>query len=117
MPPTGIELLQNAAGANGNGTALTNLGDTGAVLMQITGTFTATVNFEGSLDGGTTYVAIRAQDMGAATKATTATAAGMWLVPCFGMSNVRARVSGFSSGTVTVRARRAPAGVTPSSTA
>jgi len=46
------QTLQSAAGANANGSILDTSGST-AVTFQVSGTFSATVNFEGSNDGST----------------------------------------------------------------
>lgn len=101
-------VLQNAAGANGNGTELevSNLNDgSGQVLgLQITGTFTATVNFEGTIDGSN-WSAVEGVSMADdASTPTTATAAGLYRINTGGLLKFRARISNHSDGTVTVTA-------------
>src|SRR3990172_8782432 len=98
VPTPGLTTLQDAAGANGNGNAL-NIGDYAAVALQITGTFGATVNFEANLDSSN-YVAVEALNLNDGTKATSATATGLFVVPVAGMAQFRARVSGWASGSV-----------------
>ena len=104
------ETLQNAAGANGNGTASSIQGFTTAV-VQVSGTFSATVNFEASVDG-TNYTAIQCFSIGdRSTSLTTTTAAGAWRCNVVGINKFRARVSGYGSGSVTVSAMFISAGV------
>lgn len=92
--------LQNAAGADGNGSAITTKGYL-SVALQVTGTFTATVNFEGTADAST-WVALKCVNVATDSRTTTLTAAGMVQCNVQGMSSLRARVSGWSDGTVTV---------------
>lgn len=74
-----------------------------SVLFQVTGTWSATITFEGTLNGST-WVAISGTDQNAGTSATTATANGMYVVSGTGMLNVRARVSAYTSGSVVITA-------------
>jgi hypothetical protein len=102
-----LETLQAAAGALGNGTAIDFLGiDT--LSCQLSGTFSATVTFEGSIDGGTTYAAVGMQPLAGGAVTTTATAPGIFVIPVenTALSHFRARVSTFVSGTVTVVSRK-----------
>ena len=72
--------------------------------FQVTGTFSATVNFEATIDGST-WVALSVWDTPTNTRATTATAAGLFYVAVGALSQVRARISSYASGSVTVLAR------------
>ena len=75
---------------------------TGAVAIQISGTFTATVTFEVTVDA-TNWVAAAVVPIGATrTLTTTATAAGSWQINVAGLKGVRARCSAFTSGTINV---------------
>jgi len=98
-----VTTLQNAATATGNGTTMPSSA-MGAVSVQITGTFSATVTFEGTMDGST-WVALMATNANDDARATTATAAGVYSVVLNGCTSFRARISSYSSGTVTVKAR------------
>lgn len=104
--------LQNAAGANGNGTVLALLGSA-SIIFTVTQTgFTGTVNFECSEDG-TNYDPLQVQQEGTnyiATSITgsTTTATHLYEASVAGLQTVRARVSGFSAGTVTVTAHAIP---------
>jgi hypothetical protein len=82
----------------------------GSVGFQLSGTFSATVTFEASLDC-ITYVAVPATKIGATpVQATTATAAGIYVVHAPSAKRVRARCSTFVSGTVVVTANGSVAG-------
>lgn len=97
--------MQSAAAANGNGIADSGLQGVTSAVIHITGTFSATVNFELSQDLGVTWNPVLATSVGAATTATTATTAGDWLVSLSGATNLtelRARISGYVSGSVSV---------------
>jgi hypothetical protein len=80
----------------------------GAVSVQITGTLSATITFEGTVDG-TTWVAASMVPVGQqpayATPVTTTTAAGIWSVPTFGLAGFRGRCSAYTSGdpVITIR--------------
>lgn len=79
----------------------------GAVGLQITGTFTGTVSFEGSLDCQT-YVALNMHPLNSTVAASSATAVGAWSSNVGGVSCVQARMSSYTSGTAVVTLRKAP---------
>ena len=97
--------MQSAAVATGNGTALsvTSSADGGFVLatIQIEGITTATITFEGTIDG-TNWVAIQFTNLNSGSDATTATADGLYRATVAGLSQVRARISAWTSGTINV---------------
>ncbi len=70
----------------------------GGCAIQITGTFTGTITFEGTADGGT-WAALRVCPIGTSVSATTATAGGVWFACCVGLLKVRARMSTYTDGT------------------
>lgn len=96
-------MLQDAVEATGNGTQIDVVGQSSAV-VAITGTFDGTVTFEGSLDDSNWFsvCAIRLDD---GVIATTATATGLYRIGCAGLTSLRARVSTYVSGAITVKAR------------
>lgn len=106
--------MHNAATATGNGTELV-IGQSaavpsanlGAVGIQITGTFSGTVTFEASSDG-TNWTPIMATNLADDARATTATAAGHYTMLYGSAIRVRARISAYSSGTITVKGRLIP---------
>lgn len=74
--------------------------------VQVTGTFSGTISFQGTVDN-TTFVPIAVTAAGdtASTKTTTATATGLWLCNVAGLSIVRAKMTAYTSGTAVVTMR------------
>lgn len=101
---SGPKKLQNAATANGDGVSLL-LDSYSHVLVQISGTFTANIYFEITLDNGTWYE-IAATDISstsANTKVKTLNAPGIFAVELIGGATYfRARIGSYSNGSVTV---------------
>lgn len=96
--------MQAAAVAVGNGTAMVCTDGNGAytaLAMQIVGITSATITFEATLDG-TTWVAVQATNLNTGTAATTATADGIYRLTTLGLLQVRARISTYATGTITV---------------
>lgn len=103
---SGLTTLQDAATATGDGTLLSVEGYNAVVVkLAVTG---ATVTWE---TGGATsdWVAIRCSLVGTNASATTASASGLYVCNTSGMSGFRARISSYSSGSVTVVAQRTTA--------
>jgi hypothetical protein len=76
----------------------------GSVGIQITGTFSATITFEGTVDGAT-YVALNCLPSNSGTAASTATAAGAFTVSSGGYAAIRARCSAYTSGSPVLTVR------------
>ncbi len=93
--------MQNAAAANGNGTNL-NVSGMGTAVLTVSGTFNATVNFEASNDGGTSWYPHLATKLGDGAIAATTPTTGQYRLNVAGVDLVRARISGYVSGNVTV---------------
>jgi hypothetical protein len=96
--------LQSAAVANGNGTNLVTNGYGGAVLHVVCSVACSggtTINFEASFDG-TTYVAIQGTPVGGGAPVSTATTTGDFAFNISGYTDLRARISAYSAGTITV---------------
>ena len=93
--------MQNAAAANGNGASLTVTG-LGTAVLTVSGTFGATVNFESSNDGGTSWFPHLTTKMGDGAIANTTFTTGQYRLNVAGVDLVRARISGYVSGNVTV---------------
>lgn len=96
-------VLQSAAAATGNGNTLDVVGQAACVLA-LTGTFVGTVTFEGTIDGSN-WFSVMAVKLGDGSIATTATSTGMYRIACAGITSVRARVSAYTSGSITATAR------------
>lgn len=116
--------LQNGATATGNGSTLTVNGYSGAqftVNCSVACTGGTTITLEGTEDG-TNYVTLKkAQRVGASdiggvivNQGTTPT---VWYVPVAGFQSVRARISAYSAGTITVTGRAILGGGTDMPTA
>lgn len=101
---SGNTTMQNAVSSTGNGTSLTVTGY-GTAVVSITGTFTATVTFEGSTDAGSTWVSVSATQMGTSSIATTATAVGQYRLNVAGLDLLRARVTWTSGTSITAIGR------------
>ena len=98
--------LQTAAVANGNGTALTTSGYSGGMIYvncTVACSGGTTVNFEGTIDG-TNFVAMQGMPLSGGAPVTTATTTGAFAFDWAGFSQVRARISGYSAGTITATA-------------
>jgi hypothetical protein len=101
-----VTTIQTAAVANGNGTNLSTQGYTAAVLNVLCSVACSggtTINFEASVDN-TTFVPIQGINTGASTIATTTTTSGDWMFNLAGYSFLRARISAYSAGTISVKA-------------
>ena len=92
--------FQSAAVADGNGTAM-NVGGLPAVGVQVEGITTATVTFEGTIDRATWY-AVQAVNVTTSATTTSTAADGLFQVSVVGLDQLRCRISGYSSGTITV---------------
>lgn len=103
--------LQNAAVANGNGTAQVVTGYSGAVLTVNCSACSGgtQINFQGSQDG-TNFSSIYAVQIGTVNTATSTTTAGLtyWRVAVAGLTDLRATVSAYSAGTVTITSQTTP---------
>lgn len=107
---TTSDTLQAAATGTGNGTSL-NVEGHSTVVATVNISATATVTFEGSEDSGTTWVALNANRSGADTIGSTAVNSaqnGAYTINVAGFMLMRARISAFTSGTVTVTAHATP---------
>lgn len=116
--PGGIPLLpvtatlQNAAVANGNGTAL-NVANWAGVLITVNCSIACSggtlITFQGS-DSLGNYVAIPAQQVGvlpatiSSTVLNQGTTLTVWLINVTGFTNIRTPISAYSAGTITVTA-------------
>ena len=102
------ETTQAAVGATGNGTAIDARG-VGQIIVAVTGTFTAVVTFEGSIDNGVTFFAIALLKSADGTYALNAAAPGTFVLPTQGppLTNFRTPVTWTSGTSVTVTTRKA----------
>jgi len=100
---SGVVVMQNAAAATGNGTVLPMDGAKAAA-FQVTGTFTATITFEATVNG-VDWVTYALSDISTTTRThqTTQNSASIYVADdAAGLAAIRARISAHTSGTVTV---------------
>lgn len=97
---TAVTIMQAAAVAIGNGTEIITQG-LASLGLQVTGTFVATITWEGNIDG-TNWVALPACNLATNVVSTIATAAGIYFINVAGLQALRARISAWTSGTITV---------------
>lgn len=100
--------MQAAQAGAANGTSL-DATDAEQVIVEISGTYTnITANFEGSIDGGTTWNAVTLATLASVTRArlAAATAVGLYLMEnAAGLTHFRARTTiGAATGSITVKA-------------
>ena len=100
--------MQSAAAATGNGTAVT-VHDVTTLGMQVAGTFVGTVTFETTI-GDSDWGSLQVETVASGAVVTAATAPGIFRATVAGLSQVRARVSAWTSGTITVTAFATEAG-------
>lgn len=81
----------------------------GSLLIQVTGTWSATLTFEGSVDG-ITYVVLTVTNVTTAATATTTTANGVWSASGSGLRFFRVRASAYASGQADVTISAGPGG-------
>lgn len=83
------------------------------VLLEVSGTFSATITVQGSLRKG--WNSIDAISLDSGTRATTITTEGLYWVPAPGLKAIRANITAYTSGEVTVEAgaTEVPYGPTP----
>lgn len=102
----GVELTKtfhDAATAGGDGAAAF-VHELAVYAVQVSGIVEATITFEATVDGSE-WVAVSAQNIATRDFSTTASANGIYLVQVSGFHQLRARISAYSSGTITVTGR------------
>lgn len=98
--------LQNAVSSTGNGTPFSVAGY-GTAIVHVSGTFTATVAFEASVDNST-WTSVLGTKVGTTTTGTSTNAIGDWMLNVAGLSYIRTPVTWTSGTSVTVKAWAAP---------
>lgn len=91
----------------GTGCMIIGSQGTGAVGVQVSGTFVGTIQFEGSLDG-TTYASVNMTPPGSTSPVTSTTAVGVWTGGVGGLVKYRVRFSSYSSGSAVITTQSAP---------
>lgn len=107
-----VQAQQNDATTSGNLTApaqavMLDLNAFGTTAVQVTGTWTGTLQFEATVDG-TTYFSVQALQMSTQTPVTSTTSNDSFLIATAGFSRVRVRASSLASGTAVVNMQASP---------
>jgi hypothetical protein len=94
--------------ATANSTVSASVSGVSSFSVQLSGTWTGTVQFEKSIDGGTTWASVGLNGVGATGTVTTVTGAGANANALLhgnagNLTNVRVRCTAYTSGTVTVK--------------
>lgn len=90
-------------------------GSTNTVAATLGGTFSGTLQFEGSGDNASTWVSVAATPSSGGSSVTSATGTGTWQIQSGGYTYLRIRCSTYSSGTVTATLNPSKAATTSSS--
>ena len=96
------KVLQSAAVATGNGNAV-SVGGMSKIAIQVVGITVATVTFEATIDG-TNWVSLSGLNVASAAAISTLAADGIFSATVSGLTSVRARISAWTSGTITATA-------------
>lgn len=94
--------LHSAAVATGNGT-IVDCANYDVIGIQVSGISGDTITWEASIDG-TNWVGLLVAPVTTGTAALTTTANGVFAVDCSGLALLRARISTYGAGTITVTA-------------
>lgn len=74
----------------------------GSASVQVSGTFTGTLQFEATVSGSSTWVAVSGKPLPSGVDVSSTTATGTWQFNIASLSNIRVRASAFASGTAVV---------------
>lgn len=102
VAPSSLATLLNAVTANGAGAAADVSGYTTASFV-VTGTFDATVSFEGSVDGTNWFLLTSVPWDSGGFWNTSYSNPGSYVTQIGGISQVRARIEDYASGSITVK--------------
>ncbi len=106
MPGGTLKSAVVTVAAQNDAATVLGLPSSGNVAVQITGTLSATITFEVTVDG-TNWVAFNMVPSNNGTAASTATAVGAWSASTGGYAGVRARCGAYTSGSPVVTVRYA----------
>ena len=84
-----------------NGTVAIDVGGYGAIGLQLSGTWAATVTFEATVDG-TNWTTLEVWPTNGSSSQTTSTVNGIFYAPCGGLNQIRVKATSFTSGTIQV---------------
>jgi hypothetical protein len=109
-----LTVVDSASCANATTTAKSTVtlplaGTSGSAVIQLFGTFSATIYFQGTADGAD-WVSVNALPVsGTQTAVTSGAAAGAWRVNASGLQAIRACIEAYTSGTAVTTITSSPA--------
>jgi len=103
----GAKATLSSATCPGSGCVVLSVSGVGGAAVQVTGTYSGTLSFEGSVDG-TTFAALNLTPMNSTTAASSTTSTGVWSGGIGGLTVVRVRMSSYTSGSAVVTIQAAP---------
>lgn len=98
-----IDTLHSAATATANGRTFGCKGFP-TVAFQVSGTFVGTITWEAKIDSSN-WIVVDATNLNDSNVATTATVVGLYRVQTAGLSDIRAKITAYTSGAITVKAQ------------
>ena len=110
-PQTAGALSSGSCTSNTN-CAVWDITNNRSVTLQVSGTFSGTLTFEGTTDG-TNWVSIQMMALGTGLPSTTTTTTGQFSLVNTGLVGIRARMTSYSSGTASVWAQLGQGGSIP----
>ena len=110
-PQTAGALSSGSCTSNTN-CAVWDITNNRSVTLQVSGTFSGTLTFEGTTDG-TNWVSIQMLTLGTGLVTTTTTATGQFSIVNTGLVGIRARMTSYTSGTASVWAQLGQGGSIP----
>jgi hypothetical protein len=103
------QIATGSIGASGGVVVAQPPDNQGSLLVQVTGTWSAILTFEGSVDGST-FVALSATNVATAASAATTSSNGVFAVSGSGLRFFRLRATAYTSGTAVVTISAGPGG-------
>lgn len=104
LPVTFNDITTTGTLSSGGQTVALTLNNDGSAAIQLTGTWVGVVTFEGTLDG-TTWNSVNAVAASTSTPQPTTTVNGLYRLTPGGLAQIRANMSSYTSGSVSVNIR------------
>lgn len=104
MPGGTLKSAVVTVAAQNDAATVLGLPSSGNAAVQITGTHSATITFEATVDG-TNWVSFHMLPSSSTTPASNTTAVGAWSASTGGYAGIRARCSAYTSGSPVVTVR------------
>jgi hypothetical protein len=105
LPVSSTDTTATGALAAAAQTVVLPLNGNSAAAVQVSGTWVGTLQFEGSADGGTTYVAVNAVAASTSYPQPTTSVNGLYRLTPAGLSHLRVNMTVFTSGSASITVR------------